>query len=85
MTDGRRVKPALDRRWLSDARADGAATTRVLEYARARLAALSRDVGLRQADVLTESWGTPAERITEKVLALTDGREWHDIATLVAR
>jgi tetratricopeptide (TPR) repeat protein len=149
--------------------ASGAAHTRVPEYARARLAQIGRDVGLRQADVLvtitwntdnsdvdlhvieptgeecsyknrrtriggqltqdvtrgygpemyvlprapegrfsirahyyardrnrasartkvyatiTEGWGTANERVTEKVLALTDGREWHDIATLVAR
>ncbi|HWO22090.1 MAG TPA: DUF2135 domain-containing protein [Kofleriaceae bacterium] len=149
--------------------ASGAAATRVPEYARARLAQITRDVGLRQADVLvtitwntdnsdvdlhvieptgeecsyknrrtriggqltqdvtrgygpemyvlprapegrysirahyyardrnrasartkvyatiTEGWGTANERVTEQVLALTDGREWHDIATLVSR
>jgi len=34
---------------------------------------------------ITEGWGTASERTTEKVVALTDGHEWHDIATLVAQ
>jgi tetratricopeptide (TPR) repeat protein len=34
---------------------------------------------------ITQGWGTAAERTTEKVITLTDGREWHDLATLVAQ
>ena len=34
---------------------------------------------------LFEGWGTANERVTEKVVALDDGKQWHDIATLVAR
>jgi len=34
---------------------------------------------------ITEGWGTASERTTEKVVTLTDGREWHDLATLVAQ
>ncbi|HWU91244.1 MAG TPA: DUF2135 domain-containing protein, partial [Kofleriaceae bacterium] len=34
---------------------------------------------------LFEGWGTANERVTEKVVALSDGKEWHDIATLVSR
>jgi len=34
---------------------------------------------------ITEGWGTANERVTEKVVALRDGHEWHDIATLVAQ
>ena len=34
---------------------------------------------------ITEGWGTANERTTEKVIALDDRREWHDIATLVSR
>jgi len=34
---------------------------------------------------ITEAWGTPEERVVEKVIALGDGREWHDLATLVTR
>ena len=34
---------------------------------------------------LFEQWGTVNERVTEKVIALEDGKQWHDIATLVAR
>jgi hypothetical protein len=34
---------------------------------------------------ITEGWGTPGERTVEKVIALGDSREWHDLATLVVR
>jgi uncharacterized protein YfaP (DUF2135 family) len=29
-----------------------------------------------------EDWGTPKERVSEKVVTLDYGKEWHDIATL---
>ena len=34
---------------------------------------------------ITEGWGTPGERVTEKVVVLGEGKQWHDLATLDAR
>jgi hypothetical protein len=32
-----------------------------------------------------EDWGTPREKVTEKVVTLEYGKEWHDIATIARR
>ncbi len=34
---------------------------------------------------ITENWGTAIERTTEKVISLGDRKQWHDLATLIAR
>jgi hypothetical protein len=34
---------------------------------------------------IIEDWGTPAERVTEKVVTLESGKDMHDLLTVVRK